>query len=144
MKWNWGTKLLVAMALFMSFILVLVYQSIQHDVNLVEKDYYPKGLKYQDRLDEIENARPLADAIQIYQDNSRLTLRFPEIHPDTGTVYFFRPSNRELDRIYPLEIIDNYTLSMDKSDFRKGKYVIKIHWKEEGKGYYIEKGYFFN
>ena len=52
---NWGNKLLIAIVIFMSFIFVLVYLSAQNQIDLVEKDYYPKGLKYQDRIDEIEN-----------------------------------------------------------------------------------------
>ena len=55
-KWNWGTKLVIAIILFMGFIFVLVYLSTQNTIDLVERDYYPKGLKYQNRIEEIKNA----------------------------------------------------------------------------------------
>ena len=59
MKWNWGTKLFIAIVIFMGFIFVLVYMRTRHDVSLVENDYYPKGLKYQDRLEEISTAKQM-------------------------------------------------------------------------------------
>ncbi len=143
MKWNWGTKLVVAMAVFMTFIMILVFRSMNNVINLVEKDYYPKGLKYQDRLDEINNARVYTDLIIISQENDRISVQFPDIRPDTGTVYFFRPSNTALDKVYQIEIPESRMMSFDKSGFVKGKYLLKIYWKEKGKGYYIEKPWYF-
>jgi hypothetical protein len=128
----------------MSFIFVLVYQSYNNEIFLVEKDYYPKGLKFQDRLDEIENARLLAKQLRIYQEANKLVVVFPEIHPDTGTIYFFRPSNTKLDLTYKLEPETDNSMSFSKSQFQKGKYILKIFWKENDTAYYIEKPYYFN
>ena len=143
-KWNWGTKLVIAIIIFMSFIFVLVYKSYNNEVLLVEKDYYPKGLKYQDRLNEIENAKPLAKQLKIYQEADKLVVVFPEIHPDTGTIYFFRPSATNLDMTFKLEPEADNSMSFPKSQFQKGKYILKIFWKENNAAYYIEKPYYFN
>ncbi len=43
-KWNWGTKITIAIILFVSMILGFVYTATQNPIILVEKDYYPKGL----------------------------------------------------------------------------------------------------
>lgn len=143
-KWNWGTKLVIAIVIFMSFIFVLVYKSVNNEILLVEKDYYPKGLKYQDRLDEIENARPIAQQLKIYQETDNLVVAFPEIHPDTGSIYFFRPSNSELDLRYKLSPESDFTMSFPKSNFQKGKYVLKISWVENDSSFYLEKPYYYN
>lgn len=143
-KWNWGTKLVIAIIIFMSFIFVLVYKSVNNEIYLVEKDYYPKGLKYQDRLDEIKNAQPIAEHLKVYQDANNVIVAFPEIHPDTGTIYFFRPSDTRLDMTYQLEPAPDYTMSFSKSKFEKGKYILKISWEESNTAYYIEKPYYFN
>jgi hypothetical protein len=143
-KWNWGTKLFIAIVIFMSFIFVLVYKSINNEILLVEKDYYPKGLKYQDRLDEIENARPIAEQLKVYQESDYLVLVFPEIYPDSGTVYFFRPSNTDLDVTFKLSPEPDFTMSFPKSYFQKGKYLLKISWVEKDTSFYIEKPYYFN
>lgn len=144
MKWNWGSKLLIAIIIFMSFIFVLVYLSTQNDIFLVEKDYYPKGLKYQDRIDEIANAKPLRNNFKMLQLENDVAVTFPEIKPDTGTITFFRPSGTSYDLIYQIEMDTANTMHFPKSKFIKGKYLVKIYWSESEKGYYYEKPFYFN
>jgi hypothetical protein len=44
---NWGTKLIIGMLLFMSFIVVLGVLMVRSDNDaLVETNYYEKGLNY--------------------------------------------------------------------------------------------------
>lgn len=56
-KWNWGTGILIGIIAFMAFIIGLVYFSVQQNFDLVERDYYPKALEYQQQIDKEENAR---------------------------------------------------------------------------------------
>lgn len=143
-KWNWGTKLIIAIVIFMGFIIILVYQCVNNEILLVERDYYPKGLKYQDRINEIENAKPLSNQFRVYREQENVIVVFPEIHPDTGTICFFRPSDTKLDMTFKLEPETAYSMSFPKSDFQKGKYLLKIYWEENDTAYYIEMPYNFN
>ena len=143
-KWNWGTKLTLFIILFMGFIFVLVYQCTQNGIILVEKDYYPKGIKFQERIDERNNALHLRDSFQLKQMEDYIVLSFPEIHPDTGTVVFYRPNNKQLDQIIQIQPDDNWEMQFPLADFKKGKYLLKVNWFKDGKGYYIEKSFFFN
>jgi hypothetical protein len=141
-KWNWGTKLLIAIILFMSLIFYLVYLSTKQDLNLVEEDYYPKGLKYQARINEIKNAAVFKDQIQLTQTDSFVVLTLPDISPDSGSVVLFRPSNERLDinsRINP-DTLNRMYFSMEQ--FRKGLYIYKIEWFENGNGYYLEDKFY--
>jgi hypothetical protein len=144
MKWNWGTKLLIAIILFMGFILTLVYLSTLYDISLVEKDYYPKGLKYQDRIDEITNAKPYLNEFAFSQNNEEVIVSLPEIDPDTGTIVFFRPSGTQMDRMYQLSPDSAFLMHFPLSAFTRGKYIAKIFWREADKGFYIEKTFYFN
>lgn len=135
---------MIAIIIFMGFIFVLVYQSAQNDINLVEKDYYPKGLKYQDRIDEITNAQPLKQLFKITPFEDELLVSFPPIHPDAGTIVFFRPSGTDFDRTYQIELDSLYQMQLSKSNFIKGKYLVKIFWRENDKSYYLEQPYYFN
>lgn len=144
LKWNWGTKLMAAMVFFMGLLVVLVIRSTSEGIMLVEKDYYPKGLKYQERLDEIENARPFTAQVRIYQQVAHVVVDLPSVRSDTGSIVFFRPSDNRLDRAYILGTDTLTSLSFPKSSFQKGRYLVKIYWKKEGKGYYIEKPFYFN
>ena len=143
-KWNWGTKLTIAIILFMSWILFLVYLSTQYPIDLVEEDYYPKGLKYQERIEEIRNARPFFKMVKTFQENDFVVVTFPDIRPDTGTITFYRPSDIHLDRVYDIRTDSTQKMSFPKKEFRKGKYYLKIYWEENGKAYYIEKPFYFN
>ncbi len=143
-KWNWGTKLTIAIILFMSLIFFMVYMSTQYPIDLVEEDYYPKGLKYQERIDEISNARPVASQVRAFQNSDAVVVTFPEINPDTGTITFYRPSNIHLDRVYEINTDSLQQMSFPKSEFKKGKYYLKIYWEENDRGYYIEKPFYFN
>ena len=143
-QWNWGTKLLIAIILFMSFIFVLVYLSARNNIVLVEKDYYPKGLKYQNRIEEIKNASHLSDSFEIVREDKYMVLRVPQIKSDSGTVVFFRPSNQSLDFAKNMQpnFIGNLYFPID--EFEKGLYILKIHWFHKTKGYYVEKKFYVN
>jgi len=142
-KWNWGTKLTLFIILFMLLILSFVYRSFQRDVNLVEKDYYPKGLQYQQRIDEMKNARMFEPQIIVEQQKNKLVLHLPIIHPDTGNVLFFRPSGNKYDvtRVMPHDSIDQ--MQFENKLFKKGHYGLKVYWEESGKKFYVEKGFYF-
>jgi hypothetical protein len=141
-QWNWGTKLLIAIILFMSFIFVLVYLSTQNNINLVEKDYYPKGLKYQNRIEEIKNASHVSDSFNIVQEGNHMVLTVPQIESDSGTIVFFRPSDQSLDFATHMQANFNGNLYFPLDDFEKGLYIIKIHWFHKAEGYYVEKKFF--
>ena len=46
MKINWGHKLVFFMVVFMLFIVVLIYHISRQQVDLVDKNYYEKGITH--------------------------------------------------------------------------------------------------
>jgi len=141
-KWNWGTKLLIAIIIFMSFIFFLVYLTTQNTINLVEKNYYPKGLKYQTRIDEIEKATLAKEQFNVIQKDGLIVLSIPEINADSGSIVFFRPSDQLLDFTSSINPDSLGRMYFPNNNFKKGKYLIKVHWYKNGEGYYIEKRFF--
>jgi len=54
---NWGTKIILALALFMTLIVSFGVYMVSHDTDsLVAEDYYERGLNY-DRLQQEESQR---------------------------------------------------------------------------------------
>ena len=141
--WNWGTKLLIAIIIFMSFIFVLVYLSAKNQIDLVEKDYYPKGLKYQDRINEMQNAETFKDSFLIEKINQQVVISYSILRADSGSIYFFRPSDKTLDITYNFKPDSTGIIRLDSDQFTKGKYLVKVFWKESGKGFYLEKNFNF-
>ena len=138
-KWNWGTKLALWITVFILFMLGLVFMTILNDITLVEKDYYPKGLDYQNRIDEMENARLEKVSFTVKQLENEIEIHFSNVKADSGTINFFRPSNNQMDRIIHFNNTDNGVKHLDINDFHKGKYIMKISWKNGNKNYYLEQ-----
>lgn len=143
-EWNWGTKLVIAIIIFMSFIFMMVYLSVQNPIDLVEKDYYPKGLKYQTRIDEIQMAESIQDQFVITQANGLIILAMPEINPDSGSIVFFRPSNHLLDFESNIQADSTNQMYFPLNEFKTGLYTLKVHWYENAAGYYVEKKFSVN
>jgi len=141
-KWNWGTKLAIWIVAFIVFMLTLVYLTTTYEVNLVEKDYYPKGLMYQTRIDAIQNADSINAVFSTSQDENNIVLNIPDIQADSGTILFFRPSGNSLDRTYELIIVDDHRLVFPINNFEYGKYILKINWFHSNKEYYVEQVFF--
>ncbi len=141
-KWNWGTKLAIWIVVFIVFMLTLVYMTTTHEENLVEKDYYPKGINYQTRIDAIENANSINAIFVANQDENNIIINLPDIQVDTGTVLFFRPSGNSLDRTYEIVMTEEKKMVLPKSNFKHGKYILKINWFFDGKEYYVEQVFF--
>ncbi len=141
-KWNWGTKLVIWIIAFIVFMLSLVYMTTTSEVNLVERDYYPKGQKYQTRIDAIENANYLNVVFTTSQDGNNIIINLPDIQVDSGLILFFRPSGNSLDRTYDLVINNEKKMILPRDDFEHGKYIMKINWDHKDKEYYVEQTFF--
>ncbi len=142
-KWNWGTKLALWIILFMGFILVFVFLSVRNSIMLVEKNYYPKGLKFQTRIDERYNSFHLKDDFRVSRENDQVVLYCPPIRPDSGTVVFYRHNDNLLDQHYTIGPDTASKMHFNAGKFRKGRYLVKVHWFENEKGYYVELPFVF-
>ena len=145
MKWNWGTKLLVAMILFMGLIITMVFFSMRQTYDLVEKDYYPKALEYQDRIDKIRNADMLDEKVKVENLGDQVAFTFPSgLQPEeiSGTIMFYRPSDQKLDLSFNISADTARRQLCDVAAIPRGKYVIKLDYETGGKGYYQEETVF--
>ena len=75
-KWNWGTGILIGIIVFMTFIIGLVFVSFKQNFDLVEKDYYPKALEYQQQIDKESNAHNLKKQVTIENTGEQIILTF--------------------------------------------------------------------
>lgn len=140
-KWNWGTKLVLAMAAFMIMVIALVVVMFQQDVSLVEADYYPRGQAYQEMIQKTQNTIPYATDITASYENGIILISFPDFFkPDDvdGTVHFYKRTSDTGDR-YAMLTLDQNNAFTYKAVGLKGRYIIKIDWVQDGVGYYTEK-----
>ncbi len=141
MKWNWGTKLLIGMIAFMLFLIVFFVSMMRQTFYLVEKDYYPKGLEYQQRIDKIENAKQLGERIQLDNSGNYLVFTFPSVivaEETNGNIVLYRPSDgtQDISMTIKLDSLNQHIFPVE--DVLKGKYIAKIDYAYNEKGYYEE------
>ena len=101
-KWNWGTGILLAIIIFMSFIFSMVYFTTRQNYDLVEKDYYPKAIEYQQQIDKEQNAKNLQEKVRVNNRGDYVEVRFQPFfkYSDiSGQITFYRPSDKKGDVI---------------------------------------------
>tara|TARA_R110002049_G_scaffold309129_2_gene517420 strand:- start:1072 stop:1518 length:447 start_codon:yes stop_codon:yes gene_type:complete len=143
MKINWGTGIVLAFVAFISFILYFVVKMnsenrAKHD--LVTEEYYKAELGFQQEINDETNAYSLANKLTIEETEDGLLIHFPKDQDKnkiTGTVSFYRPSNKQLDFDLPISLSKTNLLIPDKR-LLDGRWDIKVLW-EYNKETYLHK-----
>ena len=141
MKINWGTGIVIAFLMFMSFILFFVFKvqsDSKYDNELVIEEYYKQERVLEALLDREQNAADLKDKLQIDNSNADvIKIVFPkefDFKNIKGKVSLYRPSDQKLDFETPISLSASYLL-IPKSDLAGGRWDITIDWQYNGKGY---------
>lgn len=149
MKINWGTSIVIAFALFITFILYFVVQvqsNSKYDNDLVVEEYYKHDAHFGDEMNRIRNADNLNQKPIISILENGISVVFPkEFLPNKikGNVSLYRPSNKKLDFDTPISM-SNPTLLIPKSSLVGGRWDINIDWQYEGKSYLTKETIYIN
>lgn len=140
MKINWGTAIVIAFGLFITFILYFVFKvqiNPEYDNELVTKDYYQQELKVQGNIERASNANALSDKITFEKSAEGITIQFPkdfDFKEIKGKVSLYRPSNQKLDFEMPISLSSPHLL-IPKNDLVGGLWDITIEWEYKGTAY---------
>jgi hypothetical protein len=126
---------------FVAFILGCVAFVAFRRADLVEFDYYEKGLEYQRQIGKIQLGT--SDHPQITYDQSRavVTLVYPDSQNSdsiSGSIFFFRPSNADRDFEVSIKLNSNNIQTISDRRLNKGFWRVKINWQINDKKYYYE------
>jgi hypothetical protein len=142
MEMNWGTKLVIGMGLFMGFIITLVVFMIKSDTDdLVDKDYYQKGIEYDKEYARRNQVQQDQAEPEIYVGDS-LKIVFKK--PATGTIRFLHPSNNKNDRTLTIKSGRNNEFILPLSETSKGHWKLILEWKSDEKEYLLDKNILIN
>jgi len=140
MKINWGTSIIIAFALFMTFILYFVFQvqsNSKYDNELVVEEYYKHDAHFGEEMKRIQNANNLVQKPIITVSKLEITIVFPkDFEPKNikGKVSLYRPSNKKLDFEVPISL-SNPTLLIPISNLVGGRWDINLEWQYQGKSF---------
>ena len=140
MKINWGTSIVIAFGLFMTFILYFVFQvqsNSKYDNELVVEEYYKHDAHFGEEMKRIQNANNLVQKPIITVSKLGITIVFPnDFEPKNikGKVSLYRPSNKKLDFEVPISL-SNPTLLIPISNLVGGRWDINMEWQYQGKSF---------
>jgi FixH len=136
---NWGIRIVLLYAAFVTGILYLVYRSSRESIDLVEQDYYAKELRYQDRIDAIQLAQ--VDSMRVvfnYDKRSGLlTIDLSDSLDLNGNLHFYKPDNANHD--FKLSLnghIGEFRILTDT--LARGLWRIKADYAVNDRSYYRE------
>jgi len=143
---TWGTKLLLAFAAFALLMSTLVYKCMHQNFELVSKDYYTDELRYQDKIDGMNNASQIGK-VYIKENNEKVSIQMPrEIEglAIKGNALFYCNADSKNDRNIPLNVTDGGLMLIDKSRLAKAAYRVKLTWQTGKEHYYTEQNFTVN
>jgi len=139
---NWGTGVTIGIIVFVFISLTMTVIFMTQDVHLVTDDYYEKTLTYQDEIDKQSRTKALDDKVEINFNGKIISILFPFGYLDekiSGEIYFYRPSNPNLDFKIPLRLSELGNQFIPVERIEKGFWRLKLNWTMDGDGYYNEK-----
>ena len=136
---NWGHKLLIFGLMFMLFISSMVYYMYNQHVELVESDYYEKGIKYQDIIDKRIATKGLDNAIKIDSVKNELIFETAMGGNVSGTLKFYRPSDSKMDKQIPFTLNEEGKFVYNISSLAKGPWKFTFEWNVGKQPMQVEK-----
>lgn len=141
MKFNWGTGIALVIIVFLIAVISFVLFTTTIPIDLVEEDYYPRELNYQEQITMQANTDALEEKLTFEKTDSLLLVSFPDFFRGkvvSGTILVYRPSDHTQDKLYPIELDSNNFFYIPAFRLLPGKYILKANWTCEGIPYYQE------
>ena len=148
MKFNWGTGIVIAFALFIAFILSYVFKvqsNDKYDHELVVEDYYKKEALVQVDIEKQQNANALTNKVIIKNITEGVKIEFPvdfDYSKINGKVSLYRPSSQKLDFEINISLSSPHLL-IPKSNLTGGLWDISVDWNYDGVDYLNKETLYF-
>ena len=137
---NWGTGIVLAFVLFMSFILyfvIKVQSNSKYNNELVVEEYYKKDAHFETEMVQLQNAHDLIQHPKVSTNSQGISVVFPKQFDPAkmkGIVSLYRPSNKKLDFEIPISTSSS-TLLIPKKSLVGGLWDITLSWTYDDKSY---------
>ena len=143
---NWGYKILLVYAVFVTGIMFLVFKSSGEKEDLVTTDYYAKELVYQQKIDAMKRVQQLSDTVKYEMNSGNLKIVFPQDFLGKtieGRAVLYCPSDEDKDITQNFSVKD-LRLSVPVNNATKLEYELQLNWQVNGTNYYFQKKLLIN
>jgi len=140
----WPIGIIVTFALFFAGTVGLVVMAFSQKVDLVSADYYEQELKFQGRIDRVEQTQRTASHAAIAYDAAArcITVSLPPEQARLtvwGSIELYRPSAAKMDRAVRLAPDWDGNQRLDASGLAPGLWRVRVSWTAEKENYYLEQ-----
>ena len=141
---SWGKGILISIIVFLAgtaFMMVIAFNS---PADLVVKNYYEKGVKYQEQIDRINRTNALSEQADVKFTGTGLLIKIPKMFSPgklKGEVFFYRPSSAEGDWKVPLSVDSSGAALISTAGLEKGFWKVELSWSADNKDYFKETSF---
>ena len=128
---NWGKGIVIGMAAFMTFIIVLVVGLMMNRVDLESEDYYKREINYQQEITAQENANKLESKIEIISNKEFVIVKVPEGDFSKIEMHLSRPNDQKMDKLFKIEGTKSFLIN--KKELEKGLYTVELSYLVDNK-----------
>lgn len=138
---NWGKSIVLCFILFASFVGIMAYQMATAKVDLVQADYYQKGIDFQKEIKRNQNSLNFnkKNTMTYFQESKELKINFPTT-VKSGEVIFYRPSDKNMDFKLPIKNSKNFEYST--KNMQLGNWKIRAYWTDGALEYTLSDEFF--
>ncbi len=138
MKINWGHKLVFFGLSFMFFVAFMVYKISTQKVDLVDDNYYEKGVRYQEEINKFNATEGIERNISFDLNQQLITFK-SNINSLKGKALFYRPGDVNLDFETDFTLNENGEFTYSTAQLAKGVWKVTFEWTLNGKLMAAEK-----
>lgn len=143
---NFGVKITILYLSFVVLIVTMVVMCYGQDVELVSSDYYAQEIKFQDKINAINNEKNLQESIHHYVTKNDIVLTADSVllsNDFQGTINFFRPSDSSKDLKLKMNFVNNEQV-VSLRNLIHGAYKLQLSWTSNNTNYFKEVVIFIN
>jgi nitrogen fixation protein FixH len=134
---NWGWKIVVVYAVFVTGIMYLVIKARHQNFDMVEKNYYQRELEFEKKLEASRNYASLGQEVQVSLIGEQVSLTFPHT-VNNGELWLYCTHDSHQDIRQPILTDTNDMISVPVSGLSTGNYLVQCMWNENGRDYYFQ------
>lgn len=140
MKFHWGHGIALFYSLFVLTLIMVVIKSRTFDNSLVTEAYYERDINYQQEYNRRQNSDRLEVPVSLEKVDGHYRIEFPAglSGQAQGTLLFYRPSSKSLDRQIPIEVDAAGGMDLPLTGLTPGVYRAILTWSSAGKDYMDE------
>ncbi|MFH0999713.1 MAG: FixH family protein [Bacteroidota bacterium] len=141
-KFNWGTGIFITIIVMLLWLAFLINKSFEYKINIDSDDYYERGLVHTSQMERIKRSLAYQKDFEVELNSETILIKYPSYFENKelrGELWFYRPSDYELDKKIAVSNKESNMQSIHILHFKKGKYLLRATFSADSLSYFFER-----